>query len=408
MPIVPATRYSVRTAQKSKKPRHFKAFFLALLLAISVAGACNYVRPLPPAIVTVNVKSPTTSTVTLAWPSYSQASVAAKGYGLLGTHGAQTPLATASIAKVITALCVLDKAPLKLNETGPTYTISSKDMSIYTDYVAQNGSVLTVVEGDTLTEYQALQALMIPSANNIADSLVMWVFGSHEAYTSYATSYLQKHGIMQTQIGSDASGLDASTVSTANDLAIVGELALDQPVLMQIAGQRTATFATAGTVYNYNTILGQQGITGLKTGNNEEDPGAFAFTATTRVGGKDILLTGAVMGAPDLPTALADTTKLVATAQTGFEETNIAKPAQVVGTLDTAWGAHAKIRVHNAVALARWKSTPITITHSADASVRSGKIGTLKAAAGKVHATTDITLDRTVVGPSFWWRLTRH
>ncbi len=345
---------------------------------------------------------------TISWPQDGQAAAAGNGYGLLGTSGNQKPLATASITKVITALCVLQKQPLELNQSGPTYTVSSKDVDIYDSYVSQNGSVAAVTQGEQLTEYQAIEALMIPSANNVADSLVRWVFGSQGAYKTYATTFLRQHGMNQTEIGTDASGFDPSTTSTASDLTTLGLLALKNPVLMQIAGKSSATLPIVGTVTNYNAVLGTNGITGLKTGNNDADPGAFLFTARSTVAGKAVDVTGAVMGATDLGTALQESTQLVASLQNDFEQATVVQAGDSVGTLSTAWGQHASLVAARTVQLVRWKATPIDSTHSVNPKLRSGVVGTIKASAGEAQSSSDIRLSHSIAGPSFWWRLTRH
>ena len=36
----------------------------------------------------------------------------------------------------------------------------------------------SVAAGEQISQYQALQAMLIPSANNVADSLARWAFGS--------------------------------------------------------------------------------------------------------------------------------------------------------------------------------------------------------------------------------------
>lgn len=376
---------------------------------VILAAAINYFRPLPTPVATLGLKLPAgASQPALAWPGGGQAAVAASGYGLLGTNGDQKPLATASIAKIITTLCVLQKLPLQPGQSGPTYTVSADDVAIYNNYVAQDGSVMQVVAGEKLTEYQALEALLIPSANNVADSLVHWVFGSQTAYADYATAYLEQHGLDQTHIGSDASGFDPSTTSTASDLTSLGLLALKSPVLMQIAGEQQATLPVVGTVYNYDTILGQAGITGLKTGNNDADPGAFLFTASARYGGKEVLLTGTVMDADSLEAALASAVQLSASLQQGFEQTTIATPSQAVGRLQAAWGASSPIVTSGPLQLVRWKGTPLSETHRLDTGVRNGTIGQLKIAAGQAQSQTDLKLQHAVAGPSFWWRLTRH
>lgn len=312
------------------------------------------------------------------------------------------------MAKVILSLCVLQKQPMALGQPGQTYTIAARDVTLYQTYVEQDGSLLPVVTGEKLTQYQALQALMLPSANNIADSLASWVFGSQTAYAAYAANWLQQNGLDTTQIGPDASGFDPSTVSTASDMAQLGLLAAKNPVLMEIAGQGTANLPVAGTVWNYDTVRGQSGIDGLKTGNNNVDTGAFLFTATTTVGGQAIRLSGSVMGAPDLNTALQDSVQLAASAERGFEPVTIASAGQTVGSVRTAWGASSPVTANKSVKLVRWKSVPITQRHRLDTRLRSGEIGTLKAAAGPNSASTSLRLGHTLAGPGFWWRLTRH
>lgn len=404
MHVIAPARY-----QPAIPRRRIGRWWLLPVVAIVIAGAGNYLRPLPVPVATLSVVAPTgASEPLLAWPSNGQAAVAADGYGLLGTNGDIKPLATASIAKVITALCVLQKQPLTPGQNGPTYTIGANDVDIYNTYVAENGSLVSVVAGEKLTEYQALQALMIPSANNIADSLVRWVFGSHAAYDTYATQFLAQQGLNDTHIGSDASGYDPSTTSTASDLATLGLLALKNPVLMQIAGQKQATLPVVGTVNNYDTILGVQGITGLKTGNNDANPGAFLFTATTTIGDKQIPLTGSVMGAADLQTALQNTIQLVASLQQGFEQVTVASKGQEVGKTTAAWGASAPIVAQQPLQLVRWKATPLTEIHHLNTNVRSGTVGTMTLSAGKAQSKTNLQLARPLGGPSFWWRLTRR
>lgn len=383
--------------------------YIAVVATVVLAlGAVNYLRPLPTATASVLVHTPAASKPALSWPTGGQAAIAAAGYGILDTSGTQTPLATASIAKVILALCVLQKEPLVLGQSGPSYTINASDVAIYQNYADQNGSLLPVVASEQLNEYQTLQALLLPSANNIADSLAAWVFGGQAAYSTYATTWLQQNGLNDTHIGSDASGFDGNTVSTASDLTRLGLLAAQNPVLVQIAGQSSADMPIAGTVTNYDTVLGQSGIDGLKTGNNTADPGAFLFTATKQVGDTNIRLSGTVMEAPDLNTALRESVQLAASAEQGFEQVNVVQAGQTVGSLRAKWGASVPITASSSVHLVRWKATPVTVKSSVNTSLHIGTIGALKAAAGPNSTKTSLKLAHPLHGPSFWWRLTRH
>ncbi len=404
MHVIAPARY------KPKSPRRrLRSYLIAPLCILVGLAAINVLRPVPTPVATLTLVAPVASTApNITWPDGGQSAIAAEGYGLLGTSGTSQPLATASIAKVITALCVLQKLPLAVGATGPTYTVSATDVARYVDQSAQGGSLLPVEQGEKLNEYQALEALMLPSANNIADSLVVWVFGSQSNYATYATDYLQRHGLNSTHIGVDASGFNPSTTSTASDLTSLGLLALQQPALMEIAGKSETTLPVAGTVTNYDTLLGKNGITGLKTGNSDANPGAFLFTATTVVGGQTIPLTGSVMDAADLSSALAESSQLARSVRAGFEPVVVASANQSVGNLRSAWGARVAITAASNLQLVRWKGTPLSVKRQLNPALRSGVIGELKVSAGQPQASVKLQLAEPLAGPSFWWRLTRH
>lgn len=379
-----------------------------VVAVVVIAGAANYLRPLPASKVTLHLSTPAAVTPDVLWPASGQAAIAASDYGLLNSYGVQSPLATASTAKVITALCVLSKDPLQPGDNGPSFTVNANDVAIFKNYVAEDGSLLPVNQGEQITEYQALEALMVPSANNIADSLVQWVFGSQTAYAAYANTFLLRNNLDSTHIGTDASGYDPSTTSTAGDLAQLGLLALKNPVLMQIAGQRSAVLPVAGKVSNYDTVLGQDGISGLKTGNNTIDKGAFIFTSSTRIGDEVIPLTGAVMGAPNLATALQESVRLAGSFQRGFQQVTVAKAGQAVGYMNTPWGDTEPVAATTDLQLVRWEATPITEKSNINAKQTRGTVGTLKLFAGPSNSRTTLVLTHAITPPSFWWRLSRH
>jgi D-alanyl-D-alanine carboxypeptidase (penicillin-binding protein 5/6) len=404
MPVIEPKRYQHRT----HRHRRWWIYLLTLMLLVVATGAVNYFRPLPASTATLYILPPTTITAKLAWPTTGQAAVGASGYGVLDTFGAQTSLATASIAKVITALCVLQKAPLQVGQTGPTYTVDATDAAIYQNYVAEDGSLLPVQIGEHLTEYQALEALMIPSANNIADSLVRWVFGSQAAYVTYADTFLQQHDISNTHIGSDASGFSPTTTSVASDLTQLGLLAMQNPTLTQIVAQSSAVLPTVGVTKNYDTVLGQAGINGMKTGNNEVDLGAFLFTAAKNIDGQTVRLDGTVMGASSLNAALQESVSLATSFENDFEESKVTRAGESVGTLYTPWGAAAPILSTQSLQLVRWEGTPITLRHHINTSIRTGTIGDLEAIAGPQAAKSSLRLGYPISNPSFLWRLTRR
>ncbi|HYH74453.1 MAG TPA: hypothetical protein VD735_00670, partial [Candidatus Saccharimonadales bacterium] len=71
----------------------------------------NYLRPLPHSAASVVSITSEVEAMNVQWPS-SSAALGARGFGPLAVSGSQSPRPTASIAKIITALAVLEKQPL--------------------------------------------------------------------------------------------------------------------------------------------------------------------------------------------------------------------------------------------------------------------------------------------------------
>ncbi|HET7320681.1 MAG TPA: hypothetical protein VFI84_03820, partial [Candidatus Saccharimonadales bacterium] len=341
----------------------------------------------------------------LTWPGSTQAAVGATGYGVLATNGEQKPLPTASVAKVMAALSVLQKRPLKLGEQGPTFTVGDQDINFYYQYVAAEGSVVPVNSGEEISEYQALQAMLLPSANNIAKSLVTWVFGSEQNYTAYANAYAKQLGCKQTTI-TDASGFSPSTTSTASDLVLLGEAALQNPVLAQIVSQTDADIPVAGAVHNVNELLGRDGINGIKTGNTDQAGGVFLASGTyTAAGNHKVTIVSAVVGAPTLRAAMDNSLPLLVSSQTNFVETKVINQQQIVGYYNTPWHTSTNAEAAFDLTAFGWKgalSKPQLSMQKVHVPAKEGQtIGTLtlKDAAGN-STTTQVTLQQPVPAPS--------
>ena len=73
-----------------------------------------------------------------------------------------------------------------------------------------------VAAGEQLTERRALQALLLPSANNIAAVLARWDAGSEERFVARMNAAARSLGMAHTRY-TDPSGYDEATVSTAAD-----------------------------------------------------------------------------------------------------------------------------------------------------------------------------------------------
>lgn len=392
-----------------RQRRRIRGWVVLSLVLFLTAGTIMYLRPLPSATVHLSLPdAPAAAQPSLVWPAVGKAALSAEGYSFIASPSLSTETPTASIAKVITVLVVLQKYPLKSGATGPVLTMTADDVARMNKEIARNGTHLKIVEGEKLTQYQAMQAILLPSANNISDTLAIWAFGSMEAYLTYANAYLEAHGMSQTHVEGDASGFDPRTVSSTTDFITLAKLALQEPVLMEIAGQESATFQTAGTMRNHNSKVSGGFITGLKTGRNDGNSGSLLFTAKVGEGDDAVQLTGIVADAGTLRAALNGAEALAESAADDFPKTVLARKGQIVGTVRTAWGTAAPIVAANDAALRHWSGSKLyqTLEKNSVSGTEKAVAATLQLKADGRKSSTDLVISQPAAAPTIWWRLT--
>jgi len=222
--------------------------------------------------------------------------------------GAARPVPIASVAKLMTAYVVLHDHPLPAGGSGPDIVVQPSEAAAYSSQARDGDSLVPVVAGETLTERQALEALLLPSADNMAWILARWDAGSQAAFVARMNATARGLGMAGTSY-TDPSGLDPSTTSTAADQVRLGMAAMRVPALAAIAAMPAAVVPVAGVVRNYNTLLGQDGIAGLKTGSTQAAGGCVLIAAWRKAGTHDTLIVAATFGQPGtartiLPNAL--------------------------------------------------------------------------------------------------------
>jgi serine-type D-Ala-D-Ala carboxypeptidase (penicillin-binding protein 5/6) len=231
------------------------------------------------------------------WPAYGQAAFLESGQAEIHAGPDQHAAPIASVAKVMTAYLVLRDHPLALGQDGPTITLSDLDVADTDRRRGQEESIVPVAAGEELSERQALQALLLPSANNIAAVLARWDAGSEAGFVARMNATARLLGMTHTRY-TDPSGYDDATVSTAADQVRIVDRAMQLPVLASIVATPTAWLPVAGTVHNTDTLLGHNGFVGVKTGSDHAAGGCFAFRAIRFVDGRRTTITGVVLGQP--------------------------------------------------------------------------------------------------------------
>ena len=231
------------------------------------------------------------------WPAAGQAAFIETGGSRIEAGPDQHPAPIASVAKVMTAYLVLRGHPLRPGEVGPTITLTAADVADTERRSDLRESVVPIAAGERLTELQALQALLLPSANNIAAVLARWDAGSVAGFVARMNATARSLGMAHTRY-TDPSGYDDATVSTAADQVRIVDLAMRLPVFASIVATPSATLPVAGTVQNTDELLGHDGFVGVKTGSDDAAGGCFAFRAIRRIDGRPTAITGVVLGQP--------------------------------------------------------------------------------------------------------------
>jgi D-alanyl-D-alanine carboxypeptidase (penicillin-binding protein 5/6) len=226
------------------------------------------------------------------WPRRGQAAfVLGNGRPAASPH--QQPAPIASLAKVMTAYLTLERYPLGGAQNGFTITVTAAQAQAESQDAAQKQSEVAVQAGEQLTERQLLEALLIPSGNNIARILAAQVAGSETRFLAEMNDEARALGMAHT-IYTDPSGFDASTVSTAADQLRVFQHAMRFGIFRQIVSMANVTLPVAGTVGNFNP-LSAEGYAG-KTGSDSAAGGCLAFFTDVTLGGRRLTAVGVVMG----------------------------------------------------------------------------------------------------------------
>jgi serine-type D-Ala-D-Ala carboxypeptidase (penicillin-binding protein 5/6) len=233
----------------------------------------------------------------LPWPATGEGAVAVQGIGAVAAGPNQVPRPIASVTKVMTALIVLRDHPLSPTSNGPEFRMTAADNLAWIQASVDGDSNLEVVPREELSERQLLEALMIPSADNIANYLAVWDAGSIPAFVAKMNAEAALLGMTDTHYA-DASGLDPASRSTAVDQARLAGVAMAIPALAGIVDNASARMPT-GEVWGYNPLVGVDGVVGLKSGFTQAAQACLSIAARRTVGGRRVLVIVVTLGQPD-------------------------------------------------------------------------------------------------------------
>ncbi|MFB6932764.1 D-alanyl-D-alanine carboxypeptidase [Streptomyces chartreusis] len=390
---------------------------LVILLAI-VFAVVQSVRPLPAPTLELTAKDTFTfdgSKIDIPWPADGQAALDVDGIGTFGSSGDQKPVPIASVAKVMTAYLVLRDRPLKSGDEGPNIKIDqlAEDQSN-----AGQESTVNVTAGDEITQREALESILIASANNVARLLARWDAGSEKSFVAKMNAAAEDLGMTNTTY-TDPSGLNDTTVSTAVDQVKLAKAAMKFPAFREVAAMMSYDDYKGTNHSNWNQLVGKNDVVGIKTGTTTSALGNLVFAAKKEVGGETRTIVGAVVrqpaGGPEntiLSAALDGGDKLIRAAQGALESATILKKGDVVGYVDDGLGGRTAVVATKDVKAVGWSGLKVKLTFAPDEVPHTAKagtqVGTLTVGDGSSGAVKiPVALQTELTEPGFTDKLTR-
>jgi len=382
----------------------------AVVLGVGIYTPLTLLAPVPTvAAELVPVAAPALDAAAVVLPDFGWSGVTALGEaGTLAAvdDGIAHPIA--SITKAITALVVLQAMPMEPTGDGGTIEFTDQDAAFYDEQIALGGSAEPVSPGVVMTQRDVLELMLLPSANNVAQTLATWAFGSESAYVEAARAWLLEQGMSGTTIV-DASGVDDANTSTVTDLLALARIVAVDPVLAPIVALPSAEVPETGVVENSNRLLGTGGVDGIKTGTSPLAGACLLFSADAVVGSQTVTIVGVVLGGPDHATVRDAVAALVSSTAAGFREIEVVPDAAPIAEFEQVWGDAATAVTVDPLSVLVWSDTPIEVgVEVGDVSLAAAgsPLGTVTVTTGPRTVSTTVELDASIEDPGPWWRLT--
>jgi D-alanyl-D-alanine carboxypeptidase (penicillin-binding protein 5/6) len=400
----------------SRRRRRVAVWGIALVVGALCAGAiAQWVRPLPQATLAVQAVPLPGTAPAFAWPSAGEAAATVVGVGTVGQVRGSQPVPVAGLAEVLAAYVALSDHHLAPGDDGPAIPVTADALTAYQSGLASQESEVPLAAGETLTELQVLEGLLINSGADMATVLADWDAGSVTAFVAKMNNAASTLGLTSTHI-TDPTGVDPATTSTAEDLVRLGQASLTVPVLRQIVSLGQTTLPGTNVVFNLNFDLGQDGIIGIKTGSDASAQGCYLFAAQQSVGGTSVTVVGVVLSQPGgslgpNTAAVGAGDALVKSIFGAVHSFTLFAPGQHVTDLVGAWGSTAPVTVAQPITVMGWPGLVATLAARQkpfSGAVASGAaVGTLRAGVGQSAAHAELHTTAPLAGPGPWWRLTR-
>ncbi|MCM0084480.1 D-alanyl-D-alanine carboxypeptidase [Geomonas sp. Red32] len=169
-------------------------------------------------------------------------------------------LAPASLTKIMTALLIMEKS--RMDEV----------VTVSKGAARETGSRIGLRRGERLKVRDLLAATLIASANDACRALADHAGGSQGGFVEKMNAKAKELGLANTRFANACGHDDASLYTTAHDLAVLAEHALDLPLFEELVSRKSMRISTVNgrrsfQLRNKNRLIGRYpGAYGVKTG----------------------------------------------------------------------------------------------------------------------------------------------
>jgi serine-type D-Ala-D-Ala carboxypeptidase (penicillin-binding protein 5/6) len=201
---------------------------------------------------------------------------------VLYEHDAGKRMSPASLTKIMSSLVILERGQLD-----DLVTISPNAARAHKTH-------LRVKAGQVFRLEDLLKAMLIMSANDACLAAVEHVGGDEAQFVTLMNAKAAALGLADTHFSNGCGFDNADHYSTAEDLAALSVIALDQPIFRQLVREERAIITPvnghrAYVLHNTNRLLGRiPGVEGIKTGFTSK--AGRCLIAKVSQNGSDLLL----------------------------------------------------------------------------------------------------------------------
>jgi D-alanyl-D-alanine carboxypeptidase (penicillin-binding protein 5/6) len=385
---------------------------------MTAALVLQLTRPTPEPTLALTVPQVMTAPGTapvLPWPAQGESAVSVPEAGFLQSSGPEAPVPVASLTKMMTAYLVLRDHPLDPAGRGPSITMTAADQLDAAADARANATSIPLVAGASYSERELLDALLVHSANDVADALARWDAGDASSFVAKMNATAHALGMNSTRYV-DASGINAADVSTAADQLRLAGVAMTVPTFAAVVAQPAVAIPGAGLLSNYVPAVGTDGVVGVKSGFTQAAMGCVVLAAERPVAGRQVLvlaaLTGQQGGADPIRVADKSAIALVDTVATGLSEQTLVPATTTLGRVSVPWDRHqASVTTISALDALVWPGTrwsPTVRPTSVSGRVQPGEqVATLVVSDGIRRFSVPLVTTAGLPGPSMHWRLMR-